>query len=195
MKETGNPIAWQSRTWLMDALAALMEEKKFEEITVVEICRRADLSRRTFYRNYSSKEDLFRSCCERLCREYVRYLERDTAYFAAHITEVYFSFWKEHKKFLRSVCRDDKICCLIEVSNMYWPEIYGRLQSYWKETMSGEELEYCLFFNMGGLWNIMMKWLFEEPERSPCEMERMIRRSLQNLLAGDEKSPDRSDAK
>lgn len=168
MKETSNPVVWQSRTWLMDALAALMEEKKFEEITVVEICRRADLSRRTFYRNYSSKEDLFRSCCERLCREYVRYLERDTAYFAAHITEV---------------------------SNTYWPEIYGRLQSYWKETMSGEELEYCLFFNMGGLWNIMMKWLFEEPERSPCEMERMIRRSLQNLLAGDAKSPDRSDAK
>lgn len=80
MKETSNPVVWQSRTWLMDALAALMEEKKFEEITVVEICRRADLSRRTFYRNYSSKEDLFRSCCERLCREYVRYLERDTAY-------------------------------------------------------------------------------------------------------------------
>lgn len=100
MKETSNPVVWQSRTWLMDALAALMEEKKFEEITVVEICRRADLSRRTFYRNYSSKEDLFRSCCERLCREYVRYLERDTAYFAAHITEVYFSFWKEHKTFL-----------------------------------------------------------------------------------------------
>lgn len=65
MKETSNPVVWQSRTWLMDALAALMEEKKFEEITVVEICRRADLSRRTFYRNYSSKEDLFRSCCER----------------------------------------------------------------------------------------------------------------------------------
>lgn len=55
MKETSNPVVWQSRTWLMDALAALMQEKKFEEITVVEICRRADLSRRTFYRNYSSR--------------------------------------------------------------------------------------------------------------------------------------------
>ena len=61
--------------------------------------------------------------------------------------------------------------------------------------MSGEELEYCLFFNMGGLWNIMMKWLYEEPERSPGEMECMIRRALHNLLAGTEKSPDRSDAK
>lgn len=59
MKETSNPVVWQSRTWLMDALAALMEEKKFEEITVVEICRRADLSRRTFYRNYSSRKTCF----------------------------------------------------------------------------------------------------------------------------------------
>ena len=69
MKETNNPVVWQSRTWLMDAFTALMAEKKFEEITVVELCRRADLSRRTFYRNYTSKEALFRSCCERLCRE------------------------------------------------------------------------------------------------------------------------------
>lgn len=59
-----------------------------------------------------------------------------------------------------------------------------------------EELEYCLFFNMGGLWNIMLKWLFEEPERSACEMECMIRRSLQNLLAADEKTSDtRSEVK
>ena len=136
MKETSNPVVWQSRTWLMDALAALMEEKKFEEITVVEICRRR------IYQGGHFIEII------------------PPAYFAAHITEVYFSFWKEHKTFLQSVCRDDKICCLIEVSNTYWPEIYGRLQEYWKETMSGEELEYCLFFNMGGLWNIMMKWLF-----------------------------------
>ena len=48
MKETNNPVVWQSRTWLMDAFTALMTEKKFEEITVVELCRRADLSRRTF---------------------------------------------------------------------------------------------------------------------------------------------------
>lgn len=90
MKETSNPVVWQSRTWLMDALAALMEEKKFEEITVVEICRRADLSRRTFYRNYSSKEDLFRSCCERLCREYVRYLTGYRLFCGAYHRGVFF---------------------------------------------------------------------------------------------------------
>ena len=33
MKETNNPVVWQSRTWLMDAFTALMAEKKFEEIT------------------------------------------------------------------------------------------------------------------------------------------------------------------
>jgi len=41
MKETSNPVVWQSRTWLMDALAALMEEKKFEEITCFEAAANA----------------------------------------------------------------------------------------------------------------------------------------------------------
>jgi len=35
-----------------------MKFKKYEEITVTDICRRAQISRRTFYRNCTSKDDL-----------------------------------------------------------------------------------------------------------------------------------------
>ena len=53
-----HPSAARSRQWLTAALWALMQEKPFARITISEIAERAQLSRRTFYRNFSSKEEL-----------------------------------------------------------------------------------------------------------------------------------------
>ena len=43
---------------LYTALMALMREKKFEKISVGEICQRAGVSRMTYYRSYNNKEDI-----------------------------------------------------------------------------------------------------------------------------------------
>ena len=52
-----NPLALRSQEWLANALLALMEEKEFKDISIKEIAARADLSRRTFYRVFETKED------------------------------------------------------------------------------------------------------------------------------------------
>jgi AcrR family transcriptional regulator len=41
-----------------NALLQLLETENFQEITIQEITDRARVSRRTFYRNYSSKEEI-----------------------------------------------------------------------------------------------------------------------------------------
>ena len=46
----------QSARMIETALFELMEEKAFNEITVSEIVKRADVARRTFYRLYNRKE-------------------------------------------------------------------------------------------------------------------------------------------
>jgi AcrR family transcriptional regulator len=58
MKHTENPIALQSKRWIMESLIELMNKKTFQEITISELTAHADLGRRTFYRNFTSKEDV-----------------------------------------------------------------------------------------------------------------------------------------
>nr|WP_319487342.1 IS3 family transposase [uncultured Caproiciproducens sp.] len=58
MKDTQNPIALRSKEWLTKALLELMKNKPFQEISISEIAEKADLSRRTFYRSFSSKEEV-----------------------------------------------------------------------------------------------------------------------------------------
>ena len=50
---------------LRQALRTLIQEKRFDEITVQNVIDRADVGRSTFYAHYRGKEDLFRSDVER----------------------------------------------------------------------------------------------------------------------------------
>jgi AcrR family transcriptional regulator len=49
-----------ARERIVAALTELMSEKEYASITITEITQRAKVSRMTYYRNYSSKEDILR---------------------------------------------------------------------------------------------------------------------------------------
>lgn len=43
---------------ITESLIKLMEEKRFKDISITELCARAGVSRISFYRNYKSKQDI-----------------------------------------------------------------------------------------------------------------------------------------
>ena len=70
-----NPIAVQSKQWILKALLVLMAEKDFSKITVKELAKRADLDRKTFYRNFNSKEEVLYLILEEMCQRYIQMLQ------------------------------------------------------------------------------------------------------------------------
>lgn len=60
MYDGNNPTALKSQQWLTENLLELMEEKPYSEISIMDICKKADLSRQTFYNYFESKDELFR---------------------------------------------------------------------------------------------------------------------------------------
>ncbi len=58
MYEGNNPIALQSKSWLVDALFKLLETTPYEKITIRSLCAQADLSRQTFYNIFQSKDEI-----------------------------------------------------------------------------------------------------------------------------------------
>lgn len=59
----------RTRSTLHEAFHALILKKKYEAITVDEICEKANISRSTFYDHYKSKDDLKRRGLEELRRQ------------------------------------------------------------------------------------------------------------------------------
>ena len=58
MYEGNNPIALQSRKWLVDTLLTLMKTTPYDKITIRDLCKHADLSRQTFYNLFQSKDEI-----------------------------------------------------------------------------------------------------------------------------------------
>ena len=56
-KKDKNLLARES---IVNALTELMNEKQYSAITITELTKKAGVSRMTYYRNYSSKEDILR---------------------------------------------------------------------------------------------------------------------------------------
>ena len=56
----------RSRRLIVEALLALMREKRYDRITVQEIIDRADVGRTTFYAQFRNKEDVLESEIERV---------------------------------------------------------------------------------------------------------------------------------
>lgn len=57
-----NQTAIQSQGWIADATVGLLREHPFKNISVRDICAKADLSRQTFYNLFDSKEEVLRFC-------------------------------------------------------------------------------------------------------------------------------------
>ena len=60
MYRGNNPIAKRSQEWFADAFLKLLETKPYSQITIKELCTKADLSRQTFYQMFDGKEDVAR---------------------------------------------------------------------------------------------------------------------------------------
>lgn len=54
-----NKSAVKSKELIVGAMIKLMSEKPYEKITVMELCKTADVVRKTFYRNFDTKDDVW----------------------------------------------------------------------------------------------------------------------------------------
>ena len=44
--------------YITEALLALLKEKDYQDISITELCEKADVTRTSFYRNFKSKDDI-----------------------------------------------------------------------------------------------------------------------------------------
>jgi AcrR family transcriptional regulator len=65
-QEKSDRRSLRSRRLIIDALLALMQEKRYDRITVQEIIDRADVGRTTFYAQFRNKEHVLASEFERV---------------------------------------------------------------------------------------------------------------------------------
>ena len=178
-------MARQSKQWLVDALVTLMKDEAIEDISITEIVQTADLSRRTFYRAFKTKDDLIDYLCRQLADDYFKSLKastRDqTPISFATTMQNFFTFWWQQKDLVRLLIRQG----LFDRLNGVWQQNavahYRDFPAPWHPQGTDQEVNYIMAFALGGLTNILRLWLVQAHPESPEEIQRFAQASFAQL--------------
>lgn len=108
-----NPLAiekdaGQIEEWMMDALLRLLRQKPYADIRIKEIAEEAQLARCTFYRYYTSKDELLLRCCRLRANKLATRMRQENYYTFYGVSIAHFSFFLEERAFF-DLLRDNDL--------------------------------------------------------------------------------------
>ena len=165
-------------------LYALMEQKRFEDITVTEICEQMSMPRKAFYRYFDTKEDALFALLDHTMSEYAGFTvdkSREKHRSLTSEIEEYFKFWFNRRGLLDVLNRSGMLSTLVErTANFPVDDIIP-----WQKFLNKEDLtikNYIFRFTFSGLVYTMINWYksgFRESTRQIAKITcRMFREPL-----------------
>ncbi|WP_297630875.1 TetR/AcrR family transcriptional regulator [uncultured Clostridium sp.] len=155
---------------ICNAMFKLLKEKDFKSISITELCEEAQLARKTFYRNFESKEDVIKKSIDYMFKQLGKRIKFDKNMEPKKITLEYFNFWYENREFLKLILKND----LFNILNSQY-DLYIKV---FRKIMCGEEemsreLEYTIIFASGGYWNVLQHWVRKDFKDDPKDLAKM----------------------
>ena len=86
----------QPRQYIVKALFELLEHKNYHDITISRLAQKANISRRTFYRCFRTKDDVMKYTSALLMDEFADTLLKNHAADLKGIAQSYFEFWENY---------------------------------------------------------------------------------------------------
>lgn len=163
--------------WIENGLLELMQECRFENITVTDLCRHLALSRRSFYRYFRDMEDVLDSLMNHTFQDMVI----TNSPLTLPALEPYYEFWLCQKPLLNALAFSGMRSKITEYAMRYANE------ETLKNHLSVNGLEMELYheinlFVISGLSSLLISWHTEGFQKTPEQMARIAYRMLSEPL-------------
>lgn len=162
----------KSKESLMSAMIGLLGKKKLEDLTISEICQEADVNRNTFYSHYSSVRELF----DEMNGKYLEALFASAKVF----DEPNDSTIKNLVNVLDKMKEKGNLTKIIFSESNSIKHLNTLLQILFPvsviESSKSENLllEECHAFLIGGIVNLILRWIENDYQESPKNFGRKI---------------------
>ena len=182
--ESSNPQAIRSKKWIASALLELMTEKPFIKITIQEIADKAELDRRTFYRNFESKEDILAYHVRGISNEYADALIDETTLSISASLQLFCEIAYKHKDFISLLIQNNLSILLLSVFNEVLPKIHAKVKDKLSTPIASDEthIDYIFAYNAGGFWNILNKWFEDDNVIPPSQIAGVMSSLIGKIL-------------
>ena len=148
----------RTKKLLTEALLALMEERPFSEISVVDICQRAMIHRTTFYAHFEDKYALLRYAVARLYRAFEPTAEDLRANPRSYLLSVFqnsLSFVRAHKGLYRSAVSSGSMD-IQTLEDLVAEQLLSRLPA---DEAHPARAEITAHFYAGGILSLVRWWI------------------------------------
>ena len=170
----GNRRVLYTKKVIQESLIELLETKKIHQITVTDICKKADINRGTFYTHYKDAFDLLNSMENELFDQIIRYIDE---------TEV-----EDYRdillfKALELVHQNRQLCKILLFNNteghIMEKVITIARKAQIEKLMVDKQvdpmfLDYFIRYTVGGIFAIIQNWLENFPDESPQNIGDLI---------------------
>ena len=164
MNPSQNPSALRSKKIITETLLDLMKQYPFDEITVKRILLETKISRKTFYRNFTSKDDVLGSYIDEILMDYKKALVQMGRVSMLDTFDVIFKFCEDYRELLIMLRNNHLLHIPLMKLNAFLPLFYDDL---------GQKI-YIIYFNIGAVWNVITQWLENDMTDFPETMKRLL---------------------
>ncbi|MGN1140408.1 MAG: TetR/AcrR family transcriptional regulator [Oliverpabstia sp.] len=172
-----NPTALQSQRWIAGSLTGLMLEIPYTQITIQKICRRADLSRQTFYNFFDSKEEALRFCLREKYEQQLHRLDNKTTISLHETVEAFATVLEENRTLLSAMIQNN-------LDGIITDEIVKCVSLFTDRFVSKKDrfLPYSEALLSGALAHMLLCWFRQENPVSIQELTSLLTAFLSGNL-------------
>ena len=155
-------------------LQKLMLSRRYEDITVSDLCDAMQLPRKSFYRYFSSKDGALYALLDHTMMEFFEVT--GGAFKTNSGTQIgdldrYFVFWRQHDKLLSALQRNGLAGILVERAMAL--SLRERLMPGYMQEMPPKIQELAMAFSVCGLISMVIQWYNQGFQISAEEMTRI----------------------
>lgn len=162
----------QRQRQIEQGLLQMMRVKRYEDISISDLCEKLQIPRKTFYRYFSGKDGALYALLDHTMLDfYTESLETSDSGTAIGDLEKFFLFWYEKKDLLGALRRSGLSGILVERATVLAQQEHlmpGRVRGW---PISQQELG--LMFALSGLMAMVLQWHDRGYTVSPQEMIRI----------------------
>lgn len=153
---------------ITEALLELMQKKSFCDISITEIIQTAKVARVSFYRNYSSKEDVLTTLIEDVLEQFRDEVSHESAtYYTYQNVLKSFQYFKTYSRYVLDLYLFGYGSILLEKLNQSHEIMAG--------TMPNHSIEkYKLYMYIGALYNTAVIWLNNGTKENTEDIAKMF---------------------
>jgi AcrR family transcriptional regulator len=176
-----NSIAIQSKELFAEALVDLLRTKPYHKINITELAQKADLDRRTFYRNFNFKDDILAYRIKGIIEEFQESIHQQKHLDAYIIAKTYFAVCSHHVDFLTLLSEQGLMIHLLSAFDQVLPSL---TEKYVRRAVdeSEDDFAYVLSFYAGGFWHLSNKWLQEGIQKTPDQLAALVPIVMKRLI-------------